>query len=136
MTKRELNKNRHSRYSLIYHLVVVTKYRYKCINKNLQKELEKILNRLFENKNCKILEIGGEEDHIHILFEAPPQVQPSQLVNSIKTTSSRLIRKKYPDYIKKYYDSGFWSRSYCILSAGKATINTIKKYIEKQRTKK
>ncbi|SRR6056297_3804895 len=130
---RELKKNRHSVFSLKYHLVVITKYRYKCINEEIQKELKKILKRLFMKKNCEILEIGGEEDHVHILFEAPPQIQPSQLVNSIKTTSSRLIRKKYPKYVKKYYDSGFWSRSYCILSTGGATIDTIKKYIEKQR---
>ena len=38
--KRIIKKNRHSRYNLMYHLVVVTKYRHKCITPEIFKELE------------------------------------------------------------------------------------------------
>ena len=131
--KRELNRNRHSVYSLKYHLVVITKYRHKCITPEIFKELEKIFTRLINDKEGKVLEFGGEQDHIHILFEIPPQIQLSKLVNTLKTVSSRLIKKKYEDYLKKYYwESAFWSRSYCIVSTGGATIETIKEYIENQ----
>lgn len=127
------NKNRHSLYDLKYHLVVVTKYRNKCITKEMLNEIEDIAIRLFENKKCKVIEFNGESDHIHLLFEAPPQIQLSTLVNTLKTVSSRLIRKKYRDHLKKYYwKPVFWSRSYCILTTGGATIETIKEYIENQ----
>ena len=43
--------------------------------------------------NCRILEINTDRDHVHILFEAPPQVQPSKITNSYKTVTSRLLRK-------------------------------------------
>jgi putative transposase len=130
---RKLNSNRHSVYSLKYHLVVITKYRHECITPEMLKELEKIFTRLLNDKNCDVLEFGGEEDHIHILFETPPQVQLSKLVNTLKTVSSRLIKKKYEEYLKNYYwESAFWSRSYCIVSTGGATIETIKEYIENQ----
>ena len=97
------------------------------------KELEKIFTRLLNDKSCDILEFGGENDHVHILFEAPPQVQLSKIVNTLKTVSSRLIKKKYDEHLKKYYwKSAFWSRSYCIVSTGGATIDIIKEYIQNQ----
>ena len=69
----------------------------------------------------------------HILFEAPPQVQLSKLVNNFKTVSSRLIRKEFKEHIDKfYYKPYFWSNSYLILSTGGTTIETIKQYIENQ----
>jgi len=44
-----------------------------------------------------------------------------------------LIRKKHSEYLKKYYrEPVFWSRSYCILTTGDATIEIIEKYIQSQ----
>ena len=133
---RQINSNRHSVYSLKYHLVVITKYRHKCINPEILDELEKIFTRLLNNKDCKVLEFGGEKDHIHVLFETPPQIQLSKLVNILKTVSSRLIKKDYEEHLRNYYwESAFWSRSYCIISTGGATIETIEEYIQSQGEK-
>ena len=91
----ELNSNNHSVYELQYHVVVVTKYRRKVINEKIKEELIAISKNIFENNyNCKIIEINTDKDHIHILFSASPQIQLSKLINSFKTVSSRLIRKK------------------------------------------
>ena len=130
--------NRHSCYSLKYHLVVVTKYRNKVINKPILEELINIAKNIFENNwNCTILQINGEPDHIHILFEAPPQVQLSKLINNFKTVSSRLIRKHYTEYLSKFYwKPYFWSNSYLVLSSGGAPIEIIKKYIQEQDSPK
>ncbi|MGL6119226.1 MAG: transposase, partial [Fusobacteriaceae bacterium] len=41
--------------------------------------------------------------------------------------------KNHTEYLKKFYlKPVFWSASYCILSTGGATIETIRKYIEMQ----
>lgn len=129
----EFKKNRHSIYNLKFHLVVVTKYRHKCITKEMMDDLKDITNNFLLNKGGSVLEMNGEEDHIHILFEIPPHVELASMVCSLKTVTSRLIRKKYSEYLKKFYwEPVFWSRSYCILSTGGATIDTIRKYIESQ----
>lgn len=126
-------KNRHSCYSLKYHLVVVTKYRNKCITKEILARLDEIAEKLFTTWKCEIIEMNGEADHVHILFDAPPQVQPSKLINNFKTVSSRYIRKEFAEYLSKFYwKPYFWSQSYLILSTGGATIEVIKKYIEEQ----
>src|SRR5690554_3333757 len=119
---------------IISYICLVVKYiwrfnldRHACITSKMLKELEKIFTGLLNDKSCDILEFGGENDHVHILFEAPPQVQLSKIVNTLKTVSSR------PKHLKKYYrKSAFWSRSYCIVSTGGATIDIIKEYIQNQ----
>lgn len=127
-------KNRHSVYKLQYHLVVTTKYRKKCINKDLLKRLKEIANNLFEGQNCSVVEMSGEEDHVHILFEAPPQVQLSKVINSFKTVSSRYVQKEFSAHLKSFYwKPYFWNRSYLIISTGGATIDIIKEYIENQK---
>ena len=123
----------YSIYNLTYHLVIITKYRRKCINEEVLEDLKEISKRLLSVKGSSVLEVNVEEDHLHILFECPPQVELAKLVNTFKTVSSRLIRKKYSDYLRTYYwKPVFWSNSYCILSTGGATIETIKRYIESQ----
>ncbi|WP_207876651.1 IS200/IS605 family transposase, partial [Clostridium sp. HV4-5-A1G] len=122
----EYKRNRHSCYSLKYHLVVVTKYRHKCINRDILNRLIEISNNTFNKWNCSILEINGEADHLHILFEAPPQVQLSKLINNFKTVTSRLIRRDYAGYLANFYwKPFFWSESYLVLSTGGATIDII-----------
>ena len=78
-------KNRHSCYDLSYHLVVVTKYRHPVIVGEIKGRLIELSYRILEkNYPCEVLEINTDVDHIHIMFDAPPQVQLSALVNSYK----------------------------------------------------
>ncbi|EJR54356.1 hypothetical protein IIM_02085 [Bacillus cereus VD107] len=129
----EFNKNRHAIYKLTYHLVVVTKYRHPCINENIKNRLEEIAHNLFTKWNCTIIEMNGEEDHIHILFDAPPQIHLANVVNSFKTVTSRYIRKEFPDELKPFYwKPYFWSRSYMLLTTGGASIEVLRAYIENQ----
>ena len=130
----ELNSNRHSVYRLQFNLVVVTKYRLKVINEQINARLKELAHRVFEECwGLKILEMGIESDHIHILFESNPQTDLSKLVNNFKTVSSRMLRKEFSNYLNKFYQKPYlWSSSYCILSVGGASIDVIKHYIENQ----
>lgn len=125
--------NRHSVYSLKYHLVLTTKYRHKCINDEIFDFLKSETLRLFSNWDVELIEINHDEDHIHMLIEIPPQVQISKMINNYKTVTSRLLRKNYEEYINKFYwKDNFWNRSYLILSCGGSPIEIIKQYIQNQ----
>ena len=123
----------HCVYKLTYHLVLVTKYRKKCLSNEM-------LNRLEENikKNCAdweidLLEFNGEADHIHLLLEMHPNIMPSKFINNLKTVSSRLIRKEFEEELKPYYwKPVLWTRAYCLLTTGGATIDVIREYIKNQ----
>lgn len=99
----------------------------------MMNRLKEIAENLFTQWQCEIIEMNGEADHIHILFDAPPQVQLSKLINNFKTVSSRYIRKEFAEHLSKYYwKPFFWSRSYMLFTTGGAPLEVVKKYIESQ----
>ena len=135
--KTKLRGHFHAVYSLNYHLVLVTKYRKRCLRPEQLDFLKQEFGRLFCEWDCRLLEFSGKEDHVHLLFEAHPAMNLSKLINNLKTVTSRLIRKKFPAHLKKYYSKPvFWTRAYCLISTGGATLEVIKKYVEKQENEK
>jgi len=133
MKKQELNSLYHCVYSLNYHLVMVTRYRKRCISPELLARLEVILGDLLTRKGCELLEFNGETDHVHLLIGSNPKIELSSMVNNLKTVSSRLIRKEFSEHLKPFFwKPFFWSRSYCIISCGGAPLSIIKQYIEQQ----
>lgn len=128
-----VSRNCHAQYNLEYHLILCTKYRKRCITEEMFQYLKQETIRLFEQKEIVLEEIGYEPDYIHMLFSAPPQVCLSTTINSYKSVTSRLIRKRFAAHLQNYYwKPYFWSRSYLILSSGGAPIEVIKKYIQQQ----
>ncbi len=133
MKNNSLNKARGCVYRLSVHIVLVTKYRRKVITKEILDDLEKIFARLCENQKCQLTSFNGEADHCHLLVEMYPDVAPSRLVNTLKTVSSRLIRRDYKAHLDKFYRQPvFWTGAYCIVSTGGAPLEIVKQYIESQ----
>ena len=123
----------HAYHDLKYHLVLVTKYRKKVINRPILDRLVEIIKTQSIRWDIDIIEANGESDHIHLLIKAHPSVDLSKYINSIKTVSSRLIRKEFSEHLSQYYCKPyFWSRAYCLLSVGGAPLEVIREYIEKQ----
>jgi len=115
------------------HLVLTTKYRRRVITPAILKRLEEIVAKFCNEQGCLLLELNGEADHIHILFEYYPQLQLSKFVNSLKTVTSRLIRKEFLEQVKQvYWKPVLWNGSYFIASCGGVTIETLKQYVQNQ----
>ncbi len=126
--------NRHSCFLLQYHMVLVTKYRHPVITEALGESLRHTIRQIFEKRGLNILEMNGEPDHIHILFEADPFTAPGELVNVVKTQSSRFIRKAYGETLLKkwYWKPYFWSESYFITTVSENSLSVVKEYIKNQ----
>ena len=123
----------HCVYKLTYHLVLVTKYRKKCLSNEMLNRLEEIVKKNCADWEIDLLEFNGEADHIHLLLEMHPNIMPSKIINNLKTVSSRLIRKEFEEELKPYYwKPVLWTRAYCLLTTGGATIDVIREYIKNQ----
>ena len=57
------------------HLVLTTKYRRKVFTSPMITQLKEILANLCQQWDCKAIEINGEQDHIHVLFQYYPQME-------------------------------------------------------------
>ncbi|ACN29498.1 transposase IS200 [Thermosipho africanus H17ap60334] len=127
-----LESNNHSVFKLNYHLVLVTKYRRSVIDDNISDFLKKIFEYIGEKYGIKLQEWNHDKDHIHVLFSAQPNSQLSKFINAYKSTSSRLVKKKFPQIKSKLWKSAFWSKSYCLLTVGEAPLEVLKEYIKSQ----
>ena len=133
--KLRANRNCHALYNLEYHLILVTKYCHPCITEEMFQYLKQESERIFTINNIILEEMNYEPDHVHILISCPPEIRISGIINGYKTATSRHIRAKFADDLKKWYwKPYFWSGSYMILSSGGAPIDVIKKYIQEQGT--
>ena len=101
--------------------------------KDMLERLGEVLSATCGLWGCRLVEFNGESDHVHMLLALTPAVQPSKLVNKLKTLSSRLIRKEFAPQVRRHYRQPvFWSRSYCFVSCGGAPLDTLKAYLEQQ----
>jgi putative transposase len=129
----ELDSNNHSVFSLNYHLILVIKYRKKVLtNQKMLLRLREIAEYIGISHNVKIKEMNGEPDHVHFLLRTKPNCELSKYINAMKSATSRLLKKEFPEIKKKLWEESFWTTSYCLISVGGAPINVLKRYIENQ----
>jgi putative transposase len=130
-----LNKGYRNVYDLNIHLVLVTKYRRKVIDREILKRLSEIFADTCQKWRSELREFNGETDHVHLLINYPPDVEVSKLVNNLKTVSSRLIRKEFADLVNSVYSKPvFWSGAYFVASSGGTTLEQLKAYVENQKS--
>lgn len=127
--------NRHSCFLLQYHMVLVTKYRNPVLTGPVKELVYDTIRSILDEKGLVLLELNGEADHVHILFEADPFTVPGQLANVIKTKTSRFARKQYGDTLlrKYYWKPLFWSDSYFVTTVSENSLSTVRAYIQNQQ---
>lgn len=124
----------HAVYKLQYHLVLVTKYRQKCLSPEILTYLEKVFTQLCIQWEIELKEFGGESDHVHLLLDCHPSLELGKLINNLKTVSSRYVRRDFATHLNRYlWEGGLWTRAYYVSSVGGAPLEVVKTYIENQR---
>ena len=128
----KLDNNNHSVFALHYHLVMCIKYRRKVINDSISDRLKDIFADIAPNYGVELIEWNHDIDHVHLLFKVKPNTEISKLLNAYKSASSRRIKNEFPDIRKYLWKEYFWSKSYCLVTTGGATLEVVKQYIENQ----
>ena len=129
----DFRRERHSVSRLTVHLVCVTKYRRKVFDAEALGWLQGHFAKVCGTMGCELLACDGEGDHLHAIIKYPPKVSVSVLVNALKGTSSRLLRKERPDIAHRYFKGVLWSPSYFAASTGGAPLEVVRHYVEQQR---
>lgn len=129
---------RHSVYMLTYHMIFVTKWRKPVISDEIGDFMVDTVKRLCVGYGGELISGETDKDHIHLLISLPPQANVANVIRSLKTQLSKEVHtnEKYNSYIQKYIhgDAPLWSGSYFVATAGSVSMETVKSYIESQRT--
>ena len=135
MPQDKLSKYRrqsHATYDCRYHLVWVTKYRFRVIDKEVEIALKWAIKDICDWKDIEILEGAVKEEHVHLYLNIPPKHSISEVMQWLKGKSAERLLKKFPKLEKQYWGRHLWARGYFVSTVG-ISDEIIKQYIRKQR---
>ena len=120
----------HATYHNRYHIVWITKYRYKILTKEMRLRIREITYQICQQLQVKIIKGVFSNNHIHMFVEIPPKVSVSDFMRRVKGCTSRKIQQEFPELRKRYWGRRFWARGYFCTTSGNVTNQTILNYIE------
>ena len=113
---------------LTFHIVFSTKYRSPCIHSSFQKRLYEYIGGIIRAQNGCLIEIGGIEDHIHLLANLAPTKSISDQIKEIKGNTSKWSNE-LPDLSCKFE----WQKGYGAFTVSYSQIESVRHYIQNQR---
>lgn len=124
----------HCRTYLRYHIIFVTKYR--------RKVLDKIRDDVFEafrycecKSNLTIHTMNLEADHIHLIVSFPVTYTIGQTVSRLKQMTTNWLYREKNDYLRQFYWKKkrlLWTHGYYVGTLGKVSEKTVFNYIKNQ----
>ena len=130
------NEYRHTNttVSLInYHFVFCPRYRRKIfLIPNIEERFKSLIDEKCKELNIEIIAIECDKYHVHIFLNCMPTQSPTDIMQYIKGYTSKILRKEFEQLAKM---PSLWTRSYFVSTAGNVCSETIKKYVENQKTR-
>ena len=118
---------------LNYHFVWIVRRRKKMLTGPLDKRLKELIYQATKEIDCEVIALETHYYHVHLFLNAHPRIAPYQVMHKIKGVTSHALRKEFPE-LKRRLPS-LWTRSYFVSTAGNVSGDTIKRYVEEQKTR-
>lgn len=109
------------------HAVFSTKNRQPLIDKNIQDRLYEYLAGICKALQCSTLQIGGYNDHVHILCRLSKNITQAKWMEEVKKSSSKWIKT-----IDSKYENFYWQNGYGIFSVNPSEVQIVTDYIKNQ----
>ena len=84
--------------SSYFHCIFSTKERHRLITPELRERLWPFMSGIARQNKMKEVEIGGVEDHVHLLLSLPSTLPVSKALQLIKGGSSKWIHETFPEH--------------------------------------
>ena len=128
----EYRTGAHAVYDIKYHLIWITKYRYRVLRGRVAERARDLIRQICQSRDIVIVRGAVSPDHIHLLVSAPPNLSPAKLVQYIKGRSSRRLQDEFEEVRKRYWGQHLWARVYWVASSGNVTDEVWVEYIKNQ----
>ena len=112
---------------ILVHLIFSTKNRERFLTPEIRDELHPYLAAVLREDGCPSLQIGGVEDHVHLLFGLSRTRTVAQVVETVKTSSSKWIKTKGTAFAEFH-----WQAGYGAFSVGQSNVAMVIRYIQDQ----
>jgi len=109
------------------HLTFSTKNHKPLITSEVQDRLFQYMGGICTGLECTPVQIGGYQNHVHILCLLSRKIAQMKLVEEVKKESSKWIKT-----IDKQFYNFYWQDGYGIFSVNPAEKEVVVEYIKKQ----
>ena len=111
---------------VIVHVIFSTKDRRPLLDTNTRPNLHAYLATVARNAGCECYRAGGVADHVHLAIRLSRTLTIADLVENLKTSSSKWLKAQSP-MLKTFS----WQRGYACFSVGPTDLDPLCAYIEK-----
>lgn len=112
---------------VLVHLVFSTKNREPVFTPEVRAELFPYLSVVLNNDGCPSLRVGGVADHVHMLFGLSRTRTQAQVVENVKTCSSKWVKTRGPALAQFH-----WQAGYGAFSVSPTEADAVIDYIDRQ----
>ena len=113
---------------IVIHITFSTKHRVPLLKEaELRARLHSYMAGILQKIDCEPILINGVEDHVHILCNFSRSITVGDLIETVKTSPSRWIKKQGAQY-----GDFRWQRGYGVFSVSQSKVEEARTYIETQ----
>ncbi|MBL8888313.1 MAG: IS200/IS605 family transposase [Phycisphaerales bacterium] len=112
---------------MLFHIVFSTKRRTPWITPDVAKRLYPYMGGIVRAEKDVLYDIGGIEDHVHLLIRSRPEASISNLMRTVKARSSKWVHAEFPE-LKKFA----WQEGFGAFTVSKSQEPAVKRYIARQ----
>ena len=109
------------------HLIFSTKNRKAYLKDDIRSEMHTYLSGILRNWDSPSIIVGGVEEHVHILFLLSKNHALKDIVEEVKTGSSKWIKTKHSKFAQFY-----WQNGYGAFSVSQSNVEDVRRYIANQ----
>ena len=116
-----------------YHFVFCPRYRRKIFNiSRVEDRFKELTINICNDIGIEVIAIECDKDHTHMFLNCLPTMSPADIMQKIKGATSRILRDEFPELRKM---PSLWTRSYFVSTPGNVSSETIRKYVDNQKTR-
>lgn len=116
-----------------YHFVFCPRYRRKIFNiPGVEDRFKELTLLECKRLGLDVLAMECHIDHVHLFLSCVPTMSPSEVMHRIKGATSFSLRKEFSKLERM---PSLWTRSFFVSTAGNVSSETIRWYVETQKTR-
>ena len=112
---------------VVIHVIFSTRERTPFVQPETRSKLHAYLAAVARNMGCECYRVGGVADHVHLAMRLPRTLTIADLIENLKTSSSKWLKPQSPGLA-----SFSWQRGYACFSVGPRDLDSLCAYIDKQ----
>ena len=118
---------------LNYHFVFCPRYRRKIFRiDGLEERFKESVLQICAQNQIDAVAMACHLDHVHLFLSALPKYSPADIMRIVKGNTSRVLLSEFSDILRS---PTVWTRSYFVSTAGNVSSETIRRYVENQKTR-